>query len=99
MRRIQQLLLAQTNRLQAFSGDLEGGHQNIANSVGPSLTQGEIEVASTSRRGMAYNQEFVTEQSGVAERVGNTPERAIGIGPNDRGVLIELNIDDEFSAR
>ena len=63
------------------------------------LTQGEIEVTSTSRRGMVYNQEFVTEQSGVAERVSNTPERAIRIGPNDRGVLIELNIDDRLSAR
>jgi len=95
VRRIQQLLLAQSNRLQAFRGDLEGGHQNIANSVRPSLTEGEIEVAPTSRGGVAYNQEFVSEQSGITERIGDTPERAIGIGPNDRRVFIELNIDDE----
>src|SRR3954447_5467230 len=95
MRRIQKLLLAQTNRLQAFGGNPEGHRQNIANSIGPSLAQGEIEVAPAPRRGMAYDQEFVTDQSGVAQRIGNTPDRAIGIGPNDRGVFIKLDIDDE----
>src|SRR5450631_2179095 len=42
---------------------------------------------------MADNQEFVREQRRIIKRIGDAPERSIGLGPNHRRVLIELNLD------
>src|SRR5450759_2515417 len=88
---IDQLLLAQANRLKAFWRNLECVKQHFADRVGSPLTQRQIIFASARRHGMADDQEFVSQQRRMIKRICDAPERSIGIGPNDRSVSIKLN--------
>ena len=96
MGRIQQLLLAETNRLNAFWRYLERRHKHVTDRFGSPLTQRQIILAFTRRLGMTDNQESIGRQCGIVESIGDAAERLIGFRPDDRRVGIELNIDVEM---
>src|ERR1700686_1331512 len=89
---VQHLLLAEAEGLKALARNFERVDHDVADHVGPPLAERQIVFASAGRGGMADDQEFVCPQRGMAERIGDSPERPVGFRPNHRAVLVELDI-------
>src|ERR1700685_3979785 len=70
MHGILQLLLAETDRLQAFCRYLERRHQNVADGGGSSWAEGEIIAPPAGRVGMADNQEAISQQCRIGQNIG-----------------------------
>src|ERR1700721_717774 len=93
MGRILQLLLAETNRLNAFWGYLERRHKHATDRFGSSLTQGQIILALTRRLGVTDNQEPIGRQRRIVESIGDAAERLIGFRSDDGRGGFDLNLN------
>src|ERR1700733_2614472 len=96
MARILQLLLAETNRLNAFWRYLERRHKHATDRFGSSLTQGQIILALTRRLGVTDNQEPIGRHRRIVESMGDAAAGLIGFRSADRRVGIEVHLNVEM---
>src|ERR1700730_7177541 len=93
---VEHLLLAQADRQKTLRRNLEGVYQHFADHVGPPLAQRQIIFAPTCRYGMADDQELVSEQRRMIERIRDASERSVGFRPNHGSVFVEFYFGGEL---
>src|ERR1700687_6068238 len=96
---VQELLLAKTDGLKPLRRNLEGVYQDFTDHVGPPLAQRQIVFAPARRRGMAANQEFVSQQRRMVERISDAPQYPIRLVPNDGRDFNQFNFGHKLRQR
>src|SRR6185437_7536636 len=84
MRLVDELLLAQAERLHALCGNLERVDQHIADRIRATLAQDHIGLAFPGRIAVADDQEGVGRQPRIDQRIGEAAKRLVRIGPYHR---------------
>ena len=96
MRRVAQLLFAETDRLQYGGIDAERIDQGRGNGFSAPLAQPDIVFAAADGISMADDQEAVAEQDRVMQRIGDGADGAIRRRLDHRRVEIEIHFDGEL---